>query len=101
MPKDTKGSVSIQTSILMSSILFVIAEGMNDRACKCGGKNWKHFFLIKVPRAEVWRSLSYQIRRSFNNYTKNTCRQKEINTDVQTSKSLNIKIFLPRTFSGK
>lgn len=94
MPKNRKGSVNTQINILVSSISFVIAEGMNDHACKCGGKNRKKYFLIKIPREEVRRRLSCQIRRGFNNYTKNTCRQKEINTSVQTSKSLNIKILL-------
>jgi len=36
-------------------------------------KNGKIFILTKVPGEEVQRSLSYQIRSGFKNYTKNTC----------------------------
>lgn len=58
-------------------------------------KNGKILILTEVPREEVQRRLSYQIRKSVNNYTKNTCGQKEVNTNVQTSQSLNINILLP------
>lgn len=57
-------------------------------------KNGKILILPELSREEVQRRLSYQIRRSFNNYTKNTCGQKEVNKNVQTSQSLNINILL-------
>lgn len=58
-------------------------------------KNGKILILTEVLREEVQRRLSYQISRSFNNYTEHTCGQKEVNTNVQASQSLNISILLP------
>lgn len=58
-------------------------------------KNGKILILTEVPREEVQRRLSCQIRRSFNNYTEHTSGQKEVNTNMQASQSLNISILLP------
>lgn len=55
----------------------------------------KNIFLL---REELQRRLSCQIRRSFNNDTKNTCGQKEVSTNMQTSQSLNTNILLPSYF---
>lgn len=49
-------------------------------------------------REELQRRLSCQ--RSFNNDTKNTCGQKEVNTNMQTSQFLNTNILLPSYLLG-
>lgn len=51
-------------------------------------------------REELQRRLSCQIRRGFDNDTKNTCGQKEVNTNMQRSQSLNTNILLPSYLLG-